>query len=171
MKFIFGIFVILIITGVSFSQIDTNLILGQSQKSNSAALFDLSDPTGINMEVNLWGYIRFPGRYRVPVGTNFIDILSFAGGPTDESNLEEVRILRNTGDPSKKPELIKLNYDDLLWEDKISSSPKLNPVLQPGDVIVVLKEKRYTFRDNLSVYIPIFSAIVSVATFIITINR
>jgi hypothetical protein len=171
MKFIFGIFVILIVIGDSFSQIDTNLILGQSQKSTSAALYDLSDPTGINMEVNLWGYVSFPGRYRVPVGTNFIDILSFAGGPTDESNLEEVRILRNTGDPSKKPELIKLNYDDLLWEDKISSAPKLNPVLQPGDVIVILKEQRFTFRDYLGIYLPIVTTLVTVTTLIITLNR
>lgn len=171
MKFIFGIFVILIVIGDSFSQIDTNLILGQSQKSTSAALYDLSDPTGINMEVNLWGYVSFPGRYRVPVGTNFIDILSFAGGPTDESNLEEVRILRNTGDPSKKPELIKLNYDDLLWEEKISSSPKLNPVLQPGDVIIILKEQRFTFRDYLGIYLPIVTTLVTVTTLIITLNR
>jgi hypothetical protein len=171
MKFIFCLFVILIICGVSFSQIDTNLILGQSQKSTSAALYDLSDPTGINMEVNLWGYVSFPGRYRVPVGTNFIDILSFAGGPTDESNLKEVRILRNTGDPSKKPELIKLNYDDLLWEEKISSSPKLNPVLQPGDVIIILKEHRFTFRDYLGIYLPIVTTLVTVATLIITLNK
>lgn len=171
MKFIFAIIVTVIVQYSTYSQIDTNLILGQTQKNNSAAVFDLSDPTGINLEVNLWGYVRYPGRYRVPVGTTFLDVMSYSGGPTDESNLEEIRILRNSGDATKKPELIKLNYDDLLWEDNISSKPKSNPVLQPGDVIVVLKEKRYTFRDNLTVYLPILTSIVSIATFIITLNR
>lgn len=171
MKFILTLFVIFIATEVTYSQVDSNLILGLSQKNNAAALFDLSDPTGVNMEVNLWGYVRYPGRYRVPVGTRFIDIMSFSGGPIDESNLEEIRILRNTGDPTKKPELIKINYDDLLWEDNISSKPKANPELQPGDVIAVLKERRYTFRENLGLYLPIFTTIISVATFIVTLNR
>lgn len=171
MKFIIAFIVIIIAGETLYSQVDTSLILGLSQKNNAAALFDLSDPTGVNMEVNLWGYVRYPGRYRVPVGTTFIDLMSYSGGPIDESNLEEIRILRNTGDATKKTELIKLNYDDIFWEDKISTKSKSNPVLQPGDVVAVLKEKRYTFRENLSIYLPIFTSIITVATFIITLNK
>ena len=84
MKFIVYLFVFLLVSGISYSQIDSSLILGMSQKNNSAALFDLSEPTGVNMEVNLWGYVRYPGRYRVPINTTFMDLISFSGGPTDE---------------------------------------------------------------------------------------
>lgn len=151
----------------TYSQ-DDDLILGNI-KNDNAALFDLSDPTGINMEVNLWGFVRYPGRYRVPVKTTFLDLMSYSGGPTNESNLEEIRILRNGNDPSKNPEIIKLNYDDLLWGENVSKKQKLNPQLKPDDVVIVLQEKRYSFKEDVSFYLPIITSIISISTLIITI--
>ena len=171
MKIKASLFVLLVISGISYSQIDSSLILGMSQKNNGAAMFDLSDPTGVNIEVNLWGYVRYPGRYRVPINTTFMDLMSFSGGPTDESNLKEIRIIRNANDPALKPQILKLDYDDLLWGENVSQTAKQNPVLIPGDVVVVLKEKRYTFRDDMTLIIPIITTLVSVATLIITISN
>ena len=175
MKFIagllFAVAVILGFSATSNAQIDSSLILGLSQKNAAVSLFDLSDPTGINMEVNLWGFVRYPGRYRLPINTTFLDLLSFSGGPLEESNLEDIRIMRNMNDPTKKATVIKLNYEDLLWEDQVSTQTKPNPVLQPGDVILVLREKRYTFRDYLQIYVPIITSLVSIATLLITISR
>ena len=171
MKLLAGLFFILVVSGISHSQIDSSLILGLSNKNATVSVFDLSDPTGINMEVNLWGFIRYPGRYRVPVNTTFLDLLTFSGGPIEDSNLEDIRILRDMNDPNKKPTVIKINYEDLLWEDQVSTKTKPNPVLQPGDVVVVLREKRYTFRDYLQIYVPIITSIVSIATLLITISR
>src|SRR4030095_9199305 len=124
MKYILSLFAVLFVSNLTYSQDDDKLILGKSNELDNAAFYDLSDPQGVNMEVNLWGYVRLPGRYRIPSKTTFIDLMSYAGGPTDESNFEEIRILRNAGDPSKKPSVIRLNYDDLLWGKKISSNPK-----------------------------------------------
>ena len=171
MKLFAGLFIIFIFSGVTFAQIDSSLILGLSQKNATVSVFDLSDPTGVNMEVNLWGFIRYPGRYRVPVNTTFLDLLTFSGGPIEDSNLEDIRILRDMNDPTKKATVIKINYEDLLWEDEVSTRTKPNPVLQPGDVVVVLREKRYTFRDYLQIYIPIITSVVSIATLLITISR
>jgi hypothetical protein len=94
--------VMLLIASNVLSQ-DDDLILGNI-KNDNAALFDLSDPMGINMEVNLWGFVRYPGRYRVPVKTTFLDLMTYSGGPTNESNLKEIRILRNGNDTAKAPE-------------------------------------------------------------------
>jgi hypothetical protein len=171
MKFIVSLLFILVISGISFSQIDSSLILGLSQKNNAVSVYDLSDPTGVNMEVSLWGFIRAPGRYRVPINTTFMDIITFAGGPIEESNLEDIRIIRNVNDPGKKTTVIKLNYNDLLWGEQVSTVPKINPVLQPGDYIIVQNEKRYTFRDYLITYVPIITSLVSIATLLITISR
>ncbi len=171
MKFIASAAVILVFVSLTFSQVDSNLILGLSQKNATVSVFDLSDPTGVNMEVNLWGFIRYPGRYRVPVNTTFLDLITFSGGPIEDSNLEDIRILRDMNNPEKKPTVIKINYEDLLWEDQVSTKTKPNPVLQPGDVVVVLREKRYTFRDYLQIYVPIITSIVSIATLLITISR
>ncbi len=171
MKFKVYLLLLLVFTGISYSQIDSSLILGLSQKNSTVSVFDLSDPTGVNMEVNLWGFIRYPGRYRVPVHTTFLDLLTFAGGPIEDSNLDDIRILRNANDPTKNATVIKLNYDDILWGDQVSTKPKNNPTLQPGDVVVVLREKRYTFRDYLQIYVPIITSIVSIATLLITISK
>lgn len=170
MKCILGFIALFVSVNFVFSQ-DDDLILGQSQKQNSAAIFDLSDPIGVNIEVNLWGFVKLPGRYRVPVTTTFLDLMSFSGGPTEESNLEEIRILRNGNDPGKKPEVIKLNYDDLMWNDEISSKTRINPVLQSGDVVIILKEKRYSFREDIGFYLPILTTALSITVLVITINK
>lgn len=171
MKFIVCAAVFLVLSNVTYSQIDSSLILGLSTKNNSAALYDLSDPSGVNMEVNLWGYVRYPGRYRIPYNTTFMDLISYSGGPTDESNFKEIRIIRDANDKSKKPTVIKLDYEDVLWEENVSMTAKMNPQLQPGDVVVVMKEKRYTFRDDLTIIIPIITSLISIATFIITLSN
>lgn len=170
MKIILINLVLIFAVTLTYSQ-DDELLLGSFQKLNNAALYDLSDPNGINMDVNLWGFIKYPGKYRIPVKSTFLDLISYSGGPNEESNLKEIRILRNSNDPGLKPEIIKLNYEDLLWEEKISATPKINPVLQPGDIVLVMREKRYSFREDIGFYLPIFSTIVAITTLIITITN
>jgi hypothetical protein len=171
-----GIRILAILTVLSscvLAQGDDEIILGKTSKLKSAAVYDLSDPYAPNIEVNLWGFVRYPGRYIIPVNTTFIDLMSYAGGPLENSNLEEIRIFRSYDTLTKKPaELIKLNYDDVLWTDKIKADKtRINPVLKSRDIIVVMEEKRYTFRENLAFFLPIITSVISVATFIITITR
>jgi protein involved in polysaccharide export with SLBB domain len=33
------------------------------------------------MQVNIWGFVKNPGRYEVPSSTDLIQLISFAGGP------------------------------------------------------------------------------------------
>jgi hypothetical protein len=156
---------------LTYSQ-DGNLQLGKSNTQPSAAVYDLSDPTGVNMEVSLWGFVRFPGRYKLPVTTTFMDLMSYAGGPLENSNLEEIRIVSGATDTSvKNKRITKLNYNDVMWEDKVKVDSKRNPVLLPNDVIIVMEERRYTFRDNLMYVLPIISAVISIITFIITLKK
>ena len=171
MKFHFVLIYICVIVGFSFSQND-NLQLGKSNTQTSAAVYDMSDPTGVNMEVSLWGFIRFPGRYRLPLKTTFMDLISYAGGPLEDSNLEEIRIVRNAIDTvGKKGQIIKLNYNDVMWEDRVKVDSKRNPVLQPNDVIIIMQEKRYTFREDMLFILPLVGTIISIITFIITLKK
>jgi hypothetical protein len=171
MKLFFIFFVLIISINLAWSQDDDNLILGKSNKQITAAVYDLSDPNGVNVEVSLWGTIRFPGRYRVPVNTTFLDLMSYAGGPLENTNLEDIRILRETNNQAKKPQVIKLNYDDLLWENNVKTSARINPVLQSGDIILVLEQKRYTFRENLGFFFPIVTGMISIITLIVTLKK
>jgi hypothetical protein len=151
---------------------DNDLIVGKKSASSTAAVFDLSDPNDLNIEVSLWGFVKYPGRYKVPYKTTFLDLISFSGGPTEESNLEDIRIFRRGNDSLlTKNQIIKLNYNDLLWDEKINSSGKMNPTLKSGDIVIVLHESRYTLREDIGFYLPIITSLITIATFIITISR
>jgi len=169
-----SILLLLLLAGLTFhafSQDDNGLILGKTSKQTSAAIYDISDPTGVNIEVNLWGFVTYPGRYIVPMKTTFMDLMSYAGGPAENSNLKEIRIIRNGTTPGEKPMLIKLDYEDYLWGEKISKISRANPELMSGDVILILEQKRYTVRDNIGLYLPVISTLVTVATFIVLITK
>lgn len=130
--------------------------------------YDYSDPATINIKVSIWGYVRSPGKYIVPIYTTIPDLMSYAGGPVDESNLDDVRIYRL--DKNANEELIKLNYTDLLHEDQLNEN-KINPNLKGGDILIIPGSPRFYFRDYLNVSLSIFSAIVTLTLLIITINN
>jgi protein involved in polysaccharide export with SLBB domain len=159
--------ILLIFCEISFSQDDDKLIFGPNANKVSAALFDLSDPTGVNIEVNVWGYVRFPGRYRIPLSTTFLDVITYAGGPISDSKLDDMRIVRGNDSIGGKPYIIKLNYDDFLWADQIGKAKKINPVLQAGDIILIREQKRYTARDDINLLLPIITTVVTLANFIL----
>ena len=69
-------------------------LLDQSRRSAFGGYFDYSDPEAINIKISVWGYVQYPGRYVVPDYATLIDLMSFAGGPIDDANLDEVRIYR-----------------------------------------------------------------------------
>ena len=164
------LFIILILQ-ISYSQ-DDDFKLGKTQNQPTASVYDLSDPRGVNIEVNLWGFVKYPGRYIIPYNSTLVDVMSYSGGPIQSSNLEEIRILRPPKDSlNGKNTLIKLNYDDLLWGDNVKQSKISNPVLQSGDIIIVMEEKRYTLRDNLYIILPIVTSLITLATFILTIYK
>lgn len=169
-------FCILFLAGLSISSAsqDNGLLVGKASNMilSTASYYDLSDPTGINIEVNIWGFVRLPGKYKVPYTTTFQDLMSYAGGPLENSNLTDIRILRQGTDSiNEKTELIKLNYNDLLWEDKVQLRKMINPQLKSGDVVLILQEKRYNMREDISFYLPIFTTFITIVTLIITLRK
>ena len=83
MKNIFLISLFLIFAVLtSFAQDDVQIGSSFKNKTQSqGGLFDYSDPSGFNIKVQLWGYVKYPGYYVVPANSNLNDILSYAGGP------------------------------------------------------------------------------------------
>jgi len=128
-------------------------------------LYDYSDPETINMRVSVWGFVKYPGRYRVPIYTSVSDLLSFAGGPTDDSNLEDLRLYRVMEDSSQH--LFSFNFNDLLWSDKIEARNRKIPKLQGSDLLVIPGSPRLYFKDWFRVGLSIFTAMISLALLII----
>ncbi len=132
------------------------ILLSQEQEYRKDQ-YILRDQGKLTIVVHVWGEVRQPGEYIVPDGTNVLELISRAGGPTDFSNLGSVSltraeinpdIMRKSSDdslsistatnqyiPSGAKSLVtKLNIKDYL--DGNSSYASL-PFLHPGDVVRV----------------------------------
>ncbi len=137
-------------------------------RQTQGAYFDYSDPAGVNIKVQVWGYVKFPGYYIVPINTSLSELFSYAGGPLVDAKLEDVRILKTSEDSTTQ--LIKYNYDDLMWGENLSKEigfPKLNG----GDIVIIPGEPRYFIRQDISFYLSILTAVISSAALIISITR
>jgi hypothetical protein len=130
--------------------------------NQQSGYFNLSDPESVNILVNVWGWVKYPGRYKVPIYTTASDLLSYAGGPTDAADLTDLRIYRLAEDSSQF--LIKFNYNDLLYESRLDTKHRKIPKLEAGDVLVVPGAPRMYFRDTFSIWISIISTLVSILT-------
>jgi hypothetical protein len=151
----------------SFGQ-NTELGTGGFQTGRYGGFFDYSDPTTLNIKVAVWGYVKYPGRYLVPIYTTVSDILSFAGGPEDGAHLDDVRLYRPEGDNAE--EMINLDYSDLVYEENLKKN-RLNPNLKAGDTLILPGSPRYYFREWLGISLSILSAVVSLTILILNINR
>ncbi|HOI30256.1 MAG TPA: SLBB domain-containing protein [Melioribacteraceae bacterium] len=131
--------------------------------------YDLSDPEAVNIKVAVWGFVRYPGKYLVPSYTTILDLLSFAGGPTNDSHLDEIKLYRNKEDGSQ--EMLVYDYNDILWETKLDSRNRNNPFIEAGDILVVPGSPRYYARDLVSMWATILSALVSIAILVLNLVK
>jgi len=132
------------------------------------AYYDYSDPRFLNISVNIWGYVRFPGKYMVPDNTKLLDLISYAGGPTPDAYLYDVRLFRNTiGDSS----IQKFDFEELLYKKGNKVSLDEIPLLQAGDIILLPGEPKLYFRDYTSLTLSITSTLISLAILILNIVK
>lgn len=131
--------------------------------------YDLSDPEAVNIKVAVWGYVRFPGKYLVPSYTTILDLLSFAGGPSNDSHLDEIKLYRNKEDGSQ--EMLIFDYNDILWETKLDSKKRIVPQIEAGDILVVPGSPRYYARDLVSMWATILSALISLTILVLNLVR
>ncbi|MBK8946913.1 MAG: SLBB domain-containing protein [Ignavibacteriae bacterium] len=173
MKFNFKIFLFLVtIQIVSFAQ-ERNYELGtpwadNMRRSIYGGFYDYSDPEAINISVSVWGFVRYPGRYIIPEYTNVVDLISFVGGPMDDSNLDELRIYRIE---NNKEVMIPFDYNDLMWEDGLDGKYKKVPQIKPSDILVIPGEPRLYFLDWLGLSLSVVSVLSALSVLILTINN
>jgi hypothetical protein len=82
------------------------------------------------IEVQVWGQVNRPGRYRVPVATDVVGLLSYAGGPTEDAALSRVKLVRGSFGPGQT---MKVNVSKYTGQ----ADKSLMPMLEQGDVVVV----------------------------------
>jgi hypothetical protein len=144
-------------------QFGTNL---NQLRQSQGGYYDYSDPDAVNIKVSVWGFVRYPGKYIIPYYNNAFDLLSYAGGPTEDAKLEDIRIFRIQEDSTQV--FINLDYNDFLWNEELTSE-KLAPGIRGGDILLVPGEERLYFRDYFTITLSVLSVLISLAILIINI--
>ncbi|MCL5267707.1 MAG: SLBB domain-containing protein [Bacteroidetes bacterium] len=101
--------------------------------SSAASYYYLGGKEGLTISVNLWGFVKNPGRYDVPSSTDLVQLISFGGGPLEHAQLDGVKIIRQIMQPdsSYKTEVIPVDLQ------KFQLTGQKTPLLLPGDTIIV----------------------------------
>ena len=101
----------------------------KKQVTNTQEYFAGAYPGAVMMKVNLLGGVHKPGVYNVPVNTELNSVISYAGGPTKEAELDEILIR------SKQGRSYKVKKVDL---KQFFANPKETPYqLRPDDYVYV----------------------------------
>ena len=150
MKTTFAFFFVTLAVGAQTSaQVSTQTELSTNKQTEVArpGYFFYAKPFEVTMTVNLWGEVPQQGVYVVSTSTDIIQLLSYAGGPRDRSNLEDVLVYRASGKKDVKGRVLKnVNVREIL-EGKSEAFP-----LAPGDMIVVKQiPEAMSFMEVLTV--------------------
>ncbi len=170
-----ALFLFLLLHPIStFSQQDGLRVGNDNFLSQQGGFYNFGNKDGVNIYVNLWGYVKFPGKYLIPKGSTIVDLISYGGGPLTDATLEDIRLFRPKNDSIGlfKDELKRFDYNDLVWEeDSGIKKQKANLTLLPGDVLVLTGEPRYFARDNLNLILAITSVMISLGILAVSIAK
>lgn len=114
------------------------------------------------MKANIWGAVQFPGVHYMPIGTRFLDAISFAGGPLDSAIIDSITLSSKPAAKMTDSSNVNLSVKDALI------SEKNNPVLQPDDIIFVKEDHT---RDRIGLFLAIGTFVLTVAALGIAISN
>jgi hypothetical protein len=103
------------------------------------------EPGTVMMKVNLWGAVRKPGIHHIPVKTDLIALMSYAGGPDDKAMMDTITIKRQQGNKHTK---IKVDLARLIHGEGVHDL-----TLQPDDIVVVPAREPWISQDTFTLAI------------------
>ncbi len=137
MKFILSIGFILLIA-LRLAGQTTQVFVPTSNASAYSYEGSRSGREQLKINTYVLGQVLKPGLYIVPDDTDFLTLLSLAGGPREDAKLTKIRIVRPTGASEK---VIWINLKRYFE----TADEKLIPVMQPGDTVIVSGTIFYAF--------------------------
>jgi hypothetical protein len=146
------------------AQISTGTLGQDILRPSSASYYFIAKPSELSMQVNIWGFVENPGRYEVPTSTDLVRLLSYAGGPTQDGILDNVKVTRGTYRAGGRQEF------EVDLEDLASADPE-DLILYPDDTIYVDHTSWLNVRDLFTVVTVLAIVTGSVAQVIIASNR
>jgi protein involved in polysaccharide export with SLBB domain len=123
------------------------------------AFYSIAKPGELTMQVNVWGMVNHPGRYEISITTDLLQLISLAGGPTPDADVNAVKVTRylKTETGITRGEYI-VDLSDLY---RVSES---SLVLQPGDTITMDRSSWVSIRDIIGIVTSVAVITVSVTT-------
>ena len=163
-------FIVFIIYPVYLSaqEKDYQIGLNPNYQPTSGGYYDYSDPNSINIKVAVWGYVKFPGKYVIPIRSDIKDLISYSGGINDNAFLDNLRIYRLDKDSTQL--LLKYDYEDLWWGENWKPNIDLSK-MHAGDVLIVPGRPRVYWENYLSLILSSLGFLISVATLVITASK
>ncbi len=116
----------------------------QLQSMDRAAQYQLGSENDLLIPINIWGFVEKPGQYLVPMNTDLISLLSFAGGPIEGAKITKIKIV--SSDPTGMNKIQEINVKKFLE----TGDSQLIPILRPRDTIVVKGTTFNWFREFIS---------------------
>ena len=147
----------------ALSNAQSTLTTGLST-AQAAAYYYIAKPGEITMQVNVWGFVQKPGRYEIPISTDLVELLSYAGGPEQYAKLDGVKIIRladSTG-AGRRDILVDLTKPEEMTANKL--------MLRAGDTIFLDHTSWVTLRDVFTV-VTTAALVVAAAADVIFIAR
>ncbi len=170
MKKLTLIFFITFISIITLNAQDVKIGAQEGRFNYTGGFYDFSDPRYVNIMVNIWGYVRFPGKYYVPEQSKITDLISYAGGPIPDAHLDDVRLYR-TQDENSATTTMRFNLENMMFKSKLEVELEKIPQLKAGDIIVIPGEPRLYLRDYISITATVTSTIVSILTFVLVVLK
>ncbi len=115
-----------------------SVLYGQQSTQGAQYYVFLGSDKELQKNVQIWGQVFKPGMYSVPQTTDLVALISLAGGPTEYSNLSKIKIVRT----NPRPRVLRVNLKSYMG----TGDSKLQPLLKPGDTVVIPGTLFYGFE-------------------------
>jgi len=164
---------LVVLSATTYSQ-SQGVMLGNGGTGTSltntggSSYYDMSLGAGLTIPVNLWGFVKNPGRYVVSSSTNLVQLLSYGGGPSELARITDIKIVRDKKvDSTIKQFVLLCNLEQFQTTGDVSQ----NPMLYPGDTIIVPGNAISSVQSTLSIVRDLALVLQVIATIILVTKK
>lgn len=108
---------------------ESHLDLGENIGTAGNVFVSGNYPGAVLMPISLWGAVRRPGIHHIPLRTNLLTLMSYAGGPLTSAELDDV-VIKRISDQEEK--ILSVDIKKILTTKNMRG-----PELKANDIILV----------------------------------
>lgn len=135
---------LLAVPGTSYAQV-------QNPETRRVAFYRYVEPGQATMRISVWGNVDAPGRYEVQAGTDLLELLSLAGGPSDRLRRSNETLRTSVVLSRKTDTSLSIVFEAPLSDLTTGLTPY--PPLQDEDLLRIdtVISRSFNWRDGLTI--------------------